>query len=190
MKLETTRLRLRPWRDDDFASLFAMNSEPEVNVWLGGPALADRSTQALRLIQNHFEEHGWGILLVEDRGGRFLGLTGLQPVRSHLPIAPATEIVWRFRAEAWGNGYASEAATAILTNSASYGAPENIVAIVAVPNVRSAHTAEKVGLRRSPARDFLHPDLQDENPLRPHYVFVSPQFEQRRLQLSGQPLCR
>jgi RimJ/RimL family protein N-acetyltransferase len=179
MKLETTRLRLRPWRDDDLASLFAMNSEPEVNVWVGGSALADRSTQALKLIQSHFEKHGWGILLVEDLGERFLGLTGLQPVRSHLPIAPATEIVWRFRTTAWGKGYASEAATSILTNSASYGTPEDVVAIVAAPNARSARTAEKVGFRRSPALDFLHPDLHDENPLRPHYVFVSPQFVQR-----------
>jgi RimJ/RimL family protein N-acetyltransferase len=179
MKLQTNRLRLRPWRDDDLARLFAMNSEPDVNVWLGGPALADRSTSALKLIQKHFEEHGWGILLVEDLAGRFLGLTGLQPVRSNLSIAPATEIVWRFRTAAWGNGYASEAATAILTNSASYGAPEDIVSIVAAENTRSARTAERVGFRRAPALDFLHPDLHDDNRLRPHHVFVSPQFEQR-----------
>jgi RimJ/RimL family protein N-acetyltransferase len=174
MNLETARLKLRPWRSDDFAKLFALNSEPEVSAWLAGPSLADRSADALALMQNRYQEYGWGVLLVEDLRGCFLGLAGLQPVQSHVPIPPSTEIVWRFRSAAWGKGYASEAATAILENASRYGAPGDVVAIVAAPNTRSARTAVKVGMHRFPILDFLHPALQDDHPLKPHHVFVLP----------------
>jgi RimJ/RimL family protein N-acetyltransferase len=80
MELDTPRLRLRPWRDDDLANLIAMNAAPEVNAWLGGPGLAERSPEVLRLMQTRLQEQGWGVLRVEDRAGAFLGLAGLQPV--------------------------------------------------------------------------------------------------------------
>ena len=171
MELRTTRLRLRPWRDDDLASLTAMNAEPEVNTWLGGPGLAERSGDALRLMQARLQQQGWGILRVEDLAGTFLGLAGLQPLRPSLPIAPAIEAVWRFRRAAWGHGYACEAMTALLPAARQCGAPEDIVALIAVPNLRSAKTAERIGFRHDPSLDFLHPALDEHHPLRPHRVF-------------------
>lgn len=179
MNLLTERLSLRPWRDDDLPSLIALNTDPAVNRWLGGPLLASRSAEALTRMQSHLTTHGWGVLLVEERAGRFLGLAGLQPVRAHLPVAPATEIVWRLRSDAWGQGYASEAAAAILAASAQHGAPTDIVSIVAAANLRSARTAGRIGLRHESALDFLHPDLGEHDSLRPHRVFVTAQSGRR-----------
>jgi RimJ/RimL family protein N-acetyltransferase len=176
MQLRTPRLALRAWRDDDLASLVSMNADPDVNVWLGGPAIAQRSEAAFKLMRERIAMHGWGVLVVEDHAGTFLGMCGLQPVRASLPIAPATEIIWRFRREAWGHGYASEAAVAVLEASSQQGAPGEIVALVAWPDRRSASTAQRIGFRHDPARDFLHPDLDINHPLRAHRVFARGHF--------------
>ncbi|CAG4886118.1 GNAT family N-acetyltransferase [Paraburkholderia saeva] len=176
MQLRTARLALRAWRDDDLTSLVSMNADPEVNVWLGGPALVRNSEAAFNLMRERLAAHGWGVLVVEDQAGTFLGICGLQPVRASLPIAPATEIIWRFRREAWGHGYASEAAIAVLDASSQHGVPEEIVALVAWPNQRSASTAQRIGFRHDPSRDFLYPDLDANHPLRAHRVFARGHF--------------
>ncbi|SHO64128.1 Protein N-acetyltransferase, RimJ/RimL family [Pseudoxanthobacter soli DSM 19599] len=191
MIIETPRLRLRPWTAGDIDRLAALNAEPEVNAWLGGPGLSRHDAAVLARITGHFDENGWGIWLVESRqfergqveggqvesrqfetgDGAFLGLAGLQPVRPTLPLAPATEAVWRLRRAAWGRGYVVEAMTAILTAAVAAGAPADLVALVARPNLRSAATAGRLGFRHDPAADFLHPDLAADHPLRPHRVF-------------------
>ena len=174
MQLDTQRLVLRPWRlqhPGDIENLSALNSEPEVNRWLGGPSSPVRSAEALRLMQERFGARGWGVLRVEDKAGNFLGLAGLQPVRASVPFAPATEAVWRLRHAAWGHGYVVEAMTAIMAAAQKAGAPSDIVAIVATANLRSRRTAERLGFKHNPARDFLHPDLEDGHLLEPHRVF-------------------
>lgn len=196
MIIETPRLRLRPWTAGDIDRLAALNAEPEVNTWLGGPGLSRHDAAVLARITAHFDENGWGIWLVEsrqveggqaeggqddggqDEGGQaetgegaFLGLAGLQPVRPTLPLAPSIEAVWRLRRAAWGRGYVVEAMTAILPAALAAGAPADLVALVAWPNLRSAATAGRLGFRHDPAADFLHPDLAADHPLRAHRVF-------------------
>ncbi|CAN5886395.1 GNAT family N-acetyltransferase [soil metagenome] len=161
MQLDTQRLVLRPWRlqhPGDIEDLSALNSEPAVNEWLGGPSSPVRSAEALRLMQERFGAAGWGVLRVEDKAGTFLGLAGLQPVRASVPFAPATEAVWRLRQAAWGHGYVVEAMTAIMAAARKAGGPNDIVAIVATANLRSRKTAERLGFTLNPARDFLHLD--------------------------------
>ncbi len=53
--------------------------------------------------------------LEEQATGRFLGFTGLAPVAFEAPFAPATEVGWRLRRDAWGHGFATEAAQAALS---------------------------------------------------------------------------
>jgi len=171
MDLRTARLRLRAWTDADLPSLRAMHAEPEVQAWLGGPGILESSAATLALMRERLAAQGWGVLCVEDGSGRFLGLAGLQPVRPSLPFAPATEGVWRLRRSAWGHGYASEAMRAILRAAPEEGAPREVMAIVAVPNWRSAATAQRIGFHRVPGLDFLHPDLDEHDPLRPHRVY-------------------
>ncbi len=188
MQLDTQRLILRPWRlrhPGDIEDLSALNSEPEVNQWLGGPSSPVRSAEALRLMQERFGASGWGVLRIEDKTGNFLGLAGLQPVRASVPFAPATEAVWRLRRAAWGHGYVVEAMTAIMASALEAGAPTDIVAIVAAANLRSRKTAERLGFKYNPARDFLHPDLEDDHLLQPHRVFEGALSALERSQTRG-----
>ena len=171
MKLSTARLRLRPWTADDLPALTALNADPLVNEWLGGESLSSHTAEALQTLRERLAANGWGVLAVCDAGGGLLGLTGLQPVRADLPVAPAVEAVWRLRRSAWGRGYVVEAMQAILAALPVEAGLDEIVALVAEANLRSARTAQALGFRYDPGADFLHPALGVDHPLRPHQVY-------------------
>ncbi len=171
VRLSTARLRLRPLALDDLAAITAINADPQVNAWLGGESLASHSGAALKTMRERLAANGWGILAVCDFDGDLLGLAGLQPVRPTLPAAPAVEAVWRLKRAAWGRGYVVEAMQAILAALPADAGLNEILALVAKPNLRSARTAETLDFRYDPAADFLHPTLDAGHPLRLHGVY-------------------
>ena len=174
MKLSTSRLRLRSWTAQDLPALTALNADPEVNAWLGGAGLASHSAETLQAMRERLDANGWGVLAVCDLGGDLLGLAGLQPVRPTLPVAPAVEAVWRLRPSAWGQGYVVEAMQAILDSLPPDSALDEIVALIAKPNLRSARTAQALRFQWDPTADFLHPALDADHPLRLHGVYRRP----------------
>ena len=171
MRVSTPRLFLRPFAANDLAALTAINADPQVNTWLGGEALAARSAQALQTMQARLDACGWGVLAVCEGEGDLVGLAGLQPVAPGLPVRPCVEAVWRLRRSAWGRGYAQEAMQAILAALPADSGLDEVVALVARPNLRSARTAQALGFRHDPAAGFLHPALDKDHPLRPHEVY-------------------
>ena len=171
MRIPTARLILRSWRPEDLAALTAINADPQVNTWLGGPDLALHSAEALQTLRERLDANGWGVLAVCEPDGEPLGLAGLQPVRPTLPVAPAVEAVWRLRRSAWGRGYAVEAIQSILAALPPDAGVDEVVALVAKPNLRSARTAHALGFRYDPAGDFLHPALEPDHRLRPHGLY-------------------
>ena len=171
MRIPTARLLLRSWQPEDLPALTAINADPQVNTWLGGPDLVHHSAEALQTMRERLDANGWGVFAVCNANGELLGLAGLQPVRSDLPIAPAVEAVWRLRPSAWGQGYVVEAIQAILAALPREAGVDEVVALIAKPNLRSARTAQALGFRYDPAADFLHPALDPDHPLRPHGVY-------------------
>lgn len=169
--MKSERLQLRAWAPTDLDDLVGLNSEPEVYELLGGPTLADGSAAALKRYTDHFSREGWGMWRIEDVLGQFVGLAGLQHVRPSLPVAPAVEAVWRFTRSAWGLGYASEAVKIILEALHPSFKFDEVVALIALPNVRSAKTAVRVGFELDQSADFLYPDESLNPTLRPHQVF-------------------
>lgn len=116
--------------------------------------------------------HGYGLFAVEvTDGAPFVGYVGLQPLNARVPHAPATEIGWRLARSAWGQGYASEAATACLACGFETLGLETIVSITAATNLRSAAVMRRIGMTARPDRDFEHPDLPRGHRLRPHVFF-------------------
>ena len=174
MKLSTPRLLLRPWTPQDLPALTALNADLQVNAWLGGESLAGHSAEALLTMRERLDANGWGVLAMCDLQGELLGLAGLQPVRSTLPIALAIEAVWRLRPAAWRRGYVVEAMQAILAALPPDAGLDEIVALIAKPNLRSAKTAQALGFRYDPAADFMHPALDVDHPLRLHGVYRRP----------------
>jgi len=165
VSLRTSRLLLRPWRDEDIAAFVGLSADPAVMEYLpsAGEAWAARA-------RAHWEEHGFGQWVVELPGAApFIGVVGLNMVGSGAPFAPAVEINWRLARAYWGHGYAVEAARAALDYGfEALGLPE-LVAQTVPANQRSRRVMERLGMVRAAADDFDHP--RAEGRLKRHVLY-------------------
>lgn len=154
MILETRRLRLRCWREADREHLAEMNAHPEVMHDLGGPIDRIGSDGKLDRYVAAYEQFGFGRWLVESREGRFLGYAGVMPCRGEHPLGSHNEIGWRLTRQAWGYGFATEAARAALKDAFARVGLNEVVAYTTSDNVRSQAVMARLNLRRDPMRDF------------------------------------
>jgi RimJ/RimL family protein N-acetyltransferase len=170
--IETERLILRGWRDADRAPFHAMGNDPEVMRYLGPPMTREASDAAVDRQNALLGEVGHCFWAIERRSdGTFLGFCGLKPGPEGTPIAKQIEIGWRLRSDAWGQGYAREAAQASLNWSWANLDAQEIAAITVLANTRSWGLMERLGMRRDIAADFDHPALPEGNPLRRHITY-------------------
>jgi RimJ/RimL family protein N-acetyltransferase len=147
--LETDRLRLRQWRDEDLDALALMYADPEVMRYIRDGSTLDRTATAQHLgrMRRHWEEHGYGLFAVEVKdSGAMIGWAGLA-VPLFLPeVLPAVEIGWRLARSAWGHGYATEAAAVALRFGFEEAGLDRIISIRHPENARSARVMDKLGL--------------------------------------------
>jgi RimJ/RimL family protein N-acetyltransferase len=86
-------------------------------------------------------------------------------------FTPCVEIGWRLAYEHWGRGYATEAAQAAVAFAFGGLHLEELVAFTVPANQRSRKVMERIGMTRSDADDFDHPDLPEGHPLRRHMLY-------------------
>ncbi len=144
MRLETARLLLRPLSPADLDEFAALHSDPEVTKFIRP---LDRAGAEDRLHRNEeeWQQRGHGIFALLNReSGAFLGRCGLK----HWPQFEETELGWALNREAWGNGYASEAARACAEWGFSRFEVPYLTAMIAPANLRSVRVAERLGLTR------------------------------------------
>jgi RimJ/RimL family protein N-acetyltransferase len=174
IELQTERLLLRQWRAADRAPLAAMNADPRVMEHF--PAL--QSTEQTEAMVDRFEQRlatvGHGHWAVEHAAsGDFIGFTGLWsvPPGIELPASdpPALEIGWRLAAAHWGQGYASEAARAVLAAAYERIGLELVVSFTARSNLRSQAVMRRIGLRE--LGRFMHPRIDAASPVAPHVLY-------------------
>ena len=99
------------------------------------------------------------MLLGGHLAGEILGLCGLK--RADAPTSPfpgAFEIGWRLREDAWGHGFAREAAEASLAAGFDAFGAEWIVALTVIGNAPSWRLMQRLGMRRRPELD--HQDMR------------------------------
>jgi RimJ/RimL family protein N-acetyltransferase len=102
----------------------------------------------------YWQEHPFGLWAVERRAdGALIGQCGL----FHLDNTPEVEVAYLLAKDAWGQGYATEAATASLRYGFETADLPRIVAVVRPQNIASQHVLEKIGL--SYERDARYYDL-------------------------------
>ncbi len=170
--IDTPRLRLRPWRASDREGWVAMSADPRVMEFF--PRTLDR-TEALEQVDRfakRLHDDGYGFWALEiANGAPFAGIIALIDVPSDLPFAPALEVGWRLAPEAWGNGYATEGARALLDFAFATLGREEVVSMTAASNVRSRRVMVKLGMTRDPADDFDHPRVPVASPLRRHVLY-------------------
>jgi RimJ/RimL family protein N-acetyltransferase len=98
-------------------------------------------------------------------------MVGLHRVRPELPCAPAVEVGWRLHPDQWGQGYATEAASASLRFGFDEADLEEIVAFTTTLNTRSQAVMERIGMVHDPEGDFDHPSVPKGSPLRRHVLY-------------------
>jgi RimJ/RimL family protein N-acetyltransferase len=144
----TRRLVLRGWRHDDLGPWAAMNADPAVREHLGPLLTRDEAAASMRLFQQDLDRKGYGFWAVEVRDtGEFVGFTGLDDVDDDVPFT-GVEIGWRLARPAWGHGYATEAARAVLDHGFGTIGLDEILAIATATNIRSHAVMARLGMTR------------------------------------------
>jgi RimJ/RimL family protein N-acetyltransferase len=171
--IETERLVVRAWRDEDIAPFSTLNSDPEVLRYLGIRGTPEESRAFVARQQDLQAERGhclWALERKEDSA--LLGFCGVRLGVPGTPIENDLEIGWRLGSGYWGRGYAREAAAACLDWSFDTAGVPRVVAITVEGNARSRGLMDRLGMVRRPELDFLHPILPDGHPLKPHLTHV------------------
>jgi ribosomal-protein-alanine N-acetyltransferase len=152
-----------------------MNADPEVMRYFPSVLTRSESDERVEPIVQSFEQDGFGLWAVEERSSRrFLGFTGLARPSFDAHFTPAVEIGWRLAREAWGRGFASEAARAAAAFAFDELGLAELVSFTAEQNARSCAVMRRLGMRHDVADDFDHPDLPEGHPLRRHVLYRLP----------------
>jgi len=158
---ETERLVLRDWREADWEPFWRLTNTPTVMRWLGDEADEAVRHAARKRIERYRQEHGhtfWLLQRLDDGGhlsGETLGFCGLKVSDiEDEPLFGMVEAGWRLRADAWGHGYAKEAAKASLRLGFKRFGAEEIVALTVAENTQSWGLMRRLGMERREDLDF------------------------------------
>ena len=167
IEIETERLLLRQWRNEDLEQLVDMNRDPKVMKFIGPILSEDQSKAMMDRAHTSWNIRGYGRFAVQllERGS-VIGFIGLAPTRINAHFTPAVEIGWRLSTQYWDSGYATEGASAITDYSFKNLGLAEIVSYTSAENFRSRRVMEKIGFLRDPMDDFEHPNLSPADPLR------------------------
>jgi [ribosomal protein S5]-alanine N-acetyltransferase len=142
--LTTERLVLRPVTPRDHATLLAHWTAPDVRRFLfdGGIMSADEVAEAIEDSARDFAAAGYGVWLIHEKGGAdLIGTAGLRPLERL-----GLEIFYSLAPGSWGQGYATEAARAVVEHALGrLGLPE-VLAEVDEGNTASVAVVERLGM--------------------------------------------
>lgn len=170
--LKTKRLILRTWHESDLEPMSIINQDPLVCEFLAEIVNKTQTENLIRRFMLHYEIHGFTAYAVELRSNRTLiGFIGLLVATFEADFTPAIEIGWRLDSIYWEQGYATEAAKAIVDFVFTTLRLKEIVSFTAKNNFRSRRVMEKIGMYHNPNEDFDHPKLPKNSPLCRHVLY-------------------
>jgi RimJ/RimL family protein N-acetyltransferase len=178
---ETPRLILRDWRDDDWPCFWEQTNTPGVMRWLGGVLDADRMAGARARLESYRNDHGhtfWAVERCND--GELLGFCGLKRSNQRGGPMGMVEIGWRLREDAWGHGYASEAASASLDLAFGRFDAGEVIALTVEGNAPSRGLMKRLGMERREDLDFANADFDPETGTIIVYSISPQQWDARR----------
>ena len=170
--LQTSRLILRNWKQNDIEPFAILNSDPRVCEFLPNVLSQEETLTSVIKIQSHFKKHAFGLFAVELISTKtFIGFVGLKYFSFDSHFTPSVELAWRLSWENWGQGLATEAAQKVTQYGfKTLGLPE-ILAITAKNNQRSRRVMAKLGMFTNEDENFLHPQLEYSHPLAEHVLY-------------------
>ena len=149
--LETERLVLRDWREEDSVVFSRMNRDPKVMEYFLKPLTDTESRDFYERIRREIDTFGWGLFAAEVKiSGKFIGYIGLCE-------------------NSWGRGYATEGARACLDYAFRQLQLPEIYSFTSLPNRRSERVMQKIGLQK--IGEFDHPLVPAGHPLLRHVLY-------------------
>jgi RimJ/RimL family protein N-acetyltransferase len=157
VRLETERLVLRLWREDDFEAYAELCADADVMRFLGGrPFDRTEAWRHLAMMIGHWQLRGYGLWAVEEKAsGRLAGRIGfLNPAGW-----PGFELGWTLKREFWSKGYATEGARRALEYAFNELDKPHVISLIHADNHASIRVAERLGETREGAAKILGIDV-------------------------------
>ena len=153
VQLETDRLILRQWREEDFEPYAEICADEQVMRYLGGKTFTRAETwRHMAFLIGHWHLRGYGHFAVEEKAtGSFVGRIGfLNP-----DGWPGFEIGWTLGRKSWGKGYATEGARSALAYAFNELDKDHVISLIHPENQASMCVAERLGEQREGTAEIL-----------------------------------
>lgn len=187
VRIETPRLVLRHWRDDDLEEFYRLNNDERVMRFFATRRTREQCLELFALIHEDLAKNGLGFCAIVDKQtDRAFGFTGLSHVSFEASFIPAVEVGWWLAPEYWGKGLAAEAANALLRHGFIDCGLQEIVAFAVHNNHASTTVMRRIGMTADPAHDFDHPRIPDTHEhLKRHVLYRIGKDEWQARQISA-----
>jgi RimJ/RimL family protein N-acetyltransferase len=146
LPLATARLNLREFTATDFDAVLAYSKDPKVTRYLFfGPRDEDSTREYLEeLLASQREQPRirFELAVEEKAGGRLIGACDLSLIERNV-----MDLGYMLEAAAWGQGFATEIAAALLEAAFQELRVDRVISTVDVNNGASIRVLEKIGMR-------------------------------------------
>lgn len=142
VRLETERLLLRPFCEQDLDAYATIVSDEETMQFMGGTVDRGTAWRHIAFALGHWQIRGFGSWAVERKADtRFIGRVGFLQTYDR----PDFEMGWLLGREYWGHGYATEAAHGAIEFAFRKLGKDHVISLIHPENQRSARVAERLG---------------------------------------------
>ena len=160
MSVRTERLLLRRPVADDARFALALLADPRTTAHNPSDAIAVPA-EADELVARWLLQWSAGLgYWIVERNGQPIGVCGVKAVE--LTGRPIWNLLYRFAPEAWGHGFAREAAAEAVRAADDADPSRPVLARVRPANTASARVAAAIGLERRADLDVDGDDGRDE----------------------------
>ncbi|HAU4231562.1 TPA: GNAT family N-acetyltransferase [Legionella pneumophila] len=170
--LETERLFLRTFQENDVESLIAISQDEKVMQFFPSIPTREEIIAFIDRIITHQEEKNFSLYAAEIKNtGEMIGFVGLFTATFQAHFTPAIEIGWRLSSKHWNQGYATEAAKAVLDYAFRKLDLDEVVSFTSALNKPSIRVMLKIGLHTNSEDNFDNPKVPSGNPLMGHVLY-------------------
>ena len=168
--ISTERLGLRKWIEQDIRPFAEMNNDVDVMKYFPKVLTEQETFEIVQRINLHFDKNNCGLFAVEHKlTKQFIGLTGFAIPSFETFFTPCVEIGWRYKKEAWGQGFATEAAGACLKYGFETLQFDKVFSFTSTINLNSEKVMKKIGMNK--VGEFEHPKIEVTNILCKHVLY-------------------
>lgn len=173
MRIETQRLILREYTQEDFAPLLNLLSDPETMVHYPKPYDAIGTQRWIDWSLQNYAQHGFGWWAMElKETGEFIGDCGITYQQIDGQLLP--EVGYHIHKDYWRKGYGKESAKAVLNWAFTNTSFDCLYSYMTAGNVASYATAESIGMTR------IKQYMDDEDGLLYVYAITREQWTQQK----------